>query len=644
MGNAEEAGKYGIENQAPVQGQVIGDHATVHIYHQGSVQQTSAPTQVWSVPFSRNRFFQGQETLLTHLHQNLRSGTAIAVTQIQAISGLGGIGKTQLALEYAYRYREHYPFVFWVRAEHRETLVTDLVTLAGLLHLPQHQEETKAVTAFVQWMATHQGWLLIFDNVDELDLLAEFLPTHHTGSILLTTRLAQTQPLAAPLAVSPLDEHAGAELLLHRARLLGMGQVLEDAATSDQEAARQICQLVGGLPLALDQAGAYIDEVQCAVQDYLAFYQQDQQVRTRLLRRRGKGGFGHPEAVATTWTLAFRRVEQASQAAADLLRACAFLDPDLIAEDFLRQAASCWSAELARVARDAFEWNETLGELLKYALVKRSRATQAISLHRLVQTVLRDALDEPTARQWAECTVQAVDRAFPDGTNVANWETCKRLLPHAQRCAELVAQEALSSSEAANLLLNMANYLAEQAWYREAEPLLHRALRIWEASLGPDHPQVASPLNSLANLYYQQGKYAEAEPLLHRALRIWEASLGPDHPQMAYPLNNLAILYTEQGKYAEAEPLYQRALRIWEASLGPDHPQMAYPLNNLAILYYQQGRYAEAEPLYQRALRIWEASLGLKHRLTQHVRNNYALLLRATKREVEAKKLEERSL
>ena len=167
----------------------------------------------------------------------------------------------------------------------------------------------------------------------------------------------------------------------------------------------------------------------------------NQQNRARLLGRRGEGDTGHPETVATTWALAFRRVEQASPAAADLLRACAFLDPDLIPEELLKQGASCWSTELAGVAGDAFEWNETLGELLKYALVNRSREQQALSLHRLVQTVLRDALDGPTARQWAERTVQAVERVFPDGNDVANWETCKRLLPHAQRCAELIEQE-----------------------------------------------------------------------------------------------------------------------------------------------------------------------------------------------------------
>jgi len=386
----EDAGKYWLENQQSVQGQVVGDHATVHIYHaplnRSTTPPTAPPERLWALPFHRNRFFLGQEDLLTQLHHRLTRGTPTALTQIQAISGLGGIGKTQIAIEYAYRYRNTYPFVFWIRAEHLETLITDLVGLSSLLQLPEQHDsdQGKLVTAVKQWLATHQGWLLIFDNADDLSLLSPFLPEQHTGAILLTTRASQTQPLAEPLLVEQMDERVGADFLLHRARLLVPGQALEEAAPADQRAARQLCQLVGGLPLALDQAGAYIDETQCSPQDYLNFYQQDQQVRATLLQRRGKVTAGHPEPVATTWALAFARVEQASQAAADLLRACAFLAPDLIPEDLLRQGSHCWGPALESVAALPFQWNETIGELLKYALVRRSREHQALSMHRLV--------------------------------------------------------------------------------------------------------------------------------------------------------------------------------------------------------------------------------------------------------------------
>ncbi|HEX3642703.1 MAG TPA: hypothetical protein VHV10_15565, partial [Ktedonobacteraceae bacterium] len=155
-------------------------------------------------------------------------------------------------------------------------------------------DQMKVVTAVKHWLATHMGWLLLFDNADDISLLTPFLPGRHAGAILLTTRATQTQPIAEPLQVELMDEQQGAEFLVRRARLLLPGKAFADMAPQDQQAARQICQLVGGLPLALDQAGAYIDETQCSVQDYLNFYQQYQPIRAKLLQRRGKVTTGHP--------------------------------------------------------------------------------------------------------------------------------------------------------------------------------------------------------------------------------------------------------------------------------------------------------------------------------------------------------------
>ena len=341
-------GKFNIQSNATVQGQTIGDYQHImqnyYINQDKTVSFPAKPQRVWNVPFPRNPFFLGQEDLLSRLHTRLQQGTTTALTQTQAISGLGGIGKTQIAIEYAYRYQDVYPFVFWVRAEYHETLMSDLVSFASQLQLAEQHEtdQTKMVTAVKQWLATHQGWLLIFDNADDVSRLTSFLPGRHAGAIVLTTRATQTQPIAEPLLVEQMDERTGAEFLLRRARFLRDDQAFEQVTLEDQQAAHQLCQLVGGLPLALDQAGAYIDETKCSIQDYLNFYQRDQQARAKLLQRRGEVIAGHPEPVATTWALAFVRVEQASTAAADLLRACAFLAPDLIPEELLQLGASHW--------------------------------------------------------------------------------------------------------------------------------------------------------------------------------------------------------------------------------------------------------------------------------------------------------------
>ena len=212
----------------------------------------------------------------------------------------------------------------------------------------------------------------------------------------------------------------------------------------------------------------------------------------------------------------------------------------------------------------------------------------------------------------------------------------------------LAAQDAATQVDekvaVADSLNNLAWLYYEQSRYGEAEPLYDRALTIYEAAHGLDHPWVASTLNNLALLYWEQGRYEEAEPLYERALSIKEAVYGPEHPSVATTLNGLALLYEEQGRYGEAEPLYERALSIYEAALGPNHPRVASTLNNLALLYAEQGRYGEAEPLYERVLSITEAAYGPDHPDVAATLNNLALLYREQGRYGEAEPQYDRAL
>ena len=158
---------------------------------------------LWNVPYRRNPYFTGQETILTNLHTTLNANNAAALTQPQAISGLGGIGKTQIALEYAYRHEHTYRAILWVQADTRDALISGFTNLARLLNLPQkdEQDQTIIVEAVKHWLETHEQWLLILDNADDLSLLDEFLPRRSTGHILLTTR--------AQYAGHPCQRHRG---------------------------------------------------------------------------------------------------------------------------------------------------------------------------------------------------------------------------------------------------------------------------------------------------------------------------------------------------------------------------------------------------------------------------------------------------
>jgi len=584
---------------------------------------------IWYVPYRRNPFFTGQEDILTRLRTALTVNKTAALTQQmipQAISGLGGIGKTQIALEYAYRYGQEYQAVLWAQADSREALVLSYSKVASLLHLSEKDATDKSVVveAVKQWLATHNHWLLILDNADEIEIVDDFLPEVAPGHVLLTTRAQAHGPLAQGLAVQEMEPAEGALLLLRRAKVLAGDAILEQVPGADQKAALELAKELGGLPLALDQAGAYIEETGCGIEGYRQRYQQQQ---TTLLKRRGKPVTDHPEPVATTWLLSFTKVEEVNRAAADLLRFFSFLSPEAIPIDLLIEGASNLGKLLKRTATNPQRLDEVLSILYSYSLIRRDVTTKALYIHRLVQAVLKDEMSARTQRRWAKRAVRAVNQAFPE-LEYENWLVCQQFIPHVLACAALIERWEIALPEAAQLFNKAGDYLKVSAQYEQAEPLYQSALTINEQRmLSSVHPDTAQSLFNLAALYQAQGKYDQAEPLLRRALAIYERVLQFQHPNIATSLNALAILYQNQGKYDQAEPLYQRALAIRERVLGPEHPDTAQSLHNLAWLYQAQGKYEQAEPLYQRALAIFEEVLGPNHPNAIVVRQNYADLM-----------------
>ena len=616
-------------------------------------QPPSEPETPFTVPFHRNPFFTGRSHLLEQLREQLDQGHRLALTQSRALTGLGGIGKTQTAIEYAYRYREAYSAVFWVRAASHETLTADYVSLAHLLALPEQdaQDQAVIVSAVKRWLGQHGGWLLILDNADELPLITEFLPTKGSGHILLTTRSQATGTLAENLPIEELNTIESVLLLLRRARKLAPGTAPDDIPPGLFAQAETIIKALDGLPLALDQAGAYIEETGCSLTDYLHIFRLRQ---LALLSRPGVFSGDYPHTVVSTWSISFQQVEQTNPAAAELLRICAFLDPDIIPEAFLTESAEELGSVLEPAAADPWLLNEAIQVLRRYSLIKRDPEAKLLNLHRLVQVVLKNGLDAAAQYMWAERAVRIVNRAFPEVT-LDTWNQCETCLPHALVCADLIERHHFIFPEAGRLLHNAGWYLRERGRYEQAETLLQQALTVREQALGAEHIDTATTLNTLAWLYQNQGKYEQAVPLLHHALTIREQALEPGHSDIlntlndlgalyylrgqydqaeailqralsnvqpaadtentnfADTLNNLAMLYQHQGKYQQAEPLNQRAFAIYERALGPEHPYTLLTLNNLAFIYHLEGKYNEAERLYLRALRVQERTLGTEH-------------------------------
>ncbi|GHO98815.1 tetratricopeptide repeat protein [Reticulibacter mediterranei] len=590
---------------------------------------------LWHVPHPRNPYFVGRDDVLETLHQRLVPGEkATAITQ--SISGLGGIGKTQLALEYAHRYTQDYTSVLWVPADSLETTTASWLQIATqVLGLPEQQEADKQIAVVKRWLQTHIGWLLIFDNVeDPHDILSTFVPSKHHGSVLMTTRRRDVGALAQSEMLSLFSEEAATLFLLRRAGRIARDARVIEASADDVKLARTLCHLLDRLPLALDQAGAYIAETGCNLQRYLDLYESYQ---SKLLARRGEAT-EHP-SVFLTFKLSWEQLHERHELVAQALSFCAFLAPDQIPEQMVMDALL--SLQKNDNPPDALALDEALGWLHRYSLIERR--DQMVSLHRLVQEVIQEVLSEQERELWMQRAVQVVNAVFPSGEH-GTWSLCEILLPHALLCAGWLRTMNQQTSQGARLLNNTGGYLSERGLYKEAEPLLQRALAIDEEQMGNTHPDTATSLNNLAGLYWRQGRYAEAEPLFRRVLAIFKDQMGATHPDTAISLNNLAELYREQGRYAEAELLLQRALAIREEQVGAAHPQTAITLNNLAGLYVEQGRYQEAEPLLQRALAIREEQVGAAHPSTATSLDSLAGLYVEQGRYQEAEPLLQRAL
>jgi tetratricopeptide (TPR) repeat protein/transcriptional regulator with XRE-family HTH domain len=565
----------------------------------GFVKKGEVP--YWNVPHPPDPFFTGRDDVLTFLHQVLTPGKDWVWSQTVAVTGLEGVGKTEVAVEYAYCYRNEYHAIFWVKAEAGESMISDFDAIARLLHLPGYDEKDQEKTLHVlhQWMESINRWLLILDNVEDMNSIRRFFPQKGRGCVLLTTRMHATNFVPHVIELGGLEPDEGAHFLLQRAKLLASNRVHGRDISELMEQAKELSRLLGGLPFALEEAAAYIEETGCSLTEYLQLRRVDS---TPFF-------FEHPIA-ASTFRLSFEKVKQSQPLAAELLKLLAFLHPDAIPEEIILDAAGELGPDLKILAGDKLRLNLLLGELLRYSLIKRSQ--DILSMHRLVQAVLKSTLDQIAQRQWAERAICAVNSLFPE-VHPATWDTCERLLSSAQTCSDLVIRYQIASPESARLLDLAGYYLYERGRYAESETLLSQALRIRERVMGREHRDRTISLDHLGLLYKAQGELEKAQPLFQRALTILEKELGPEHPETATILYHQGLLYHASGKYADARSLYLRAFSIKKRNLSRNHPDIAVILDDLAVLTADMGNYARAITLEQLVLSLKQRLFGEVH-------------------------------
>jgi tetratricopeptide (TPR) repeat protein len=594
---------------------------------QAAWQGPGSPAKPCNLPLdSIGTLFKGREAFLSDLRERATHGRSRAIGSRQVVHGLGGMGKTRAALEYAWRYSDDYTALLFVSAPTPAKLRANLANLVGVVGIRDKEAAVAPqLEAVLRWLWAHPGWLLIVDNVDREAAakgVQRLLPRLRAGHVLITSRIGNWEPGIEAVELDKLAPADAAAFLLERTR--HRRQPADDTAQ-----AGAIVGELGGLALALEQAGAYIDKLRLSFAEYLQRWNSQ---RPEILSWHDPRLIQYPASVAVTWQTTFAQLSEPERR---LLAILAWLAPEPIPL-LLRDAAP-----LAEAVSDP---RAALAGLAGYSLARFDASGNAVLVHRLVQEVTRGRIPAAESTATLQTALDAVNAAAVGNPQlVRTWAVWTPLAVHAEAVSRH-ADAAGLAEPAARLMDRLAKYRQARGQFRAAEPFFRRVLAIGEQSHGPDHPNVARALNNLARLLRVTNRRAEAEPLVRRALAIDEQSQGPDHPNVASDLNNLAGLLKATDRLGEAEPLFRRALAIRERSYGPDHRHVATALNNLALLLKATDRLGEAEPLFRRGLAIRERSYGPGQPDVAQSLNNLAELLRATNRPTEAEPLYRRGV
>ncbi|MEU6374307.1 FxSxx-COOH system tetratricopeptide repeat protein [Streptomyces sp. NPDC046909] len=546
---------------------------------------------VWGNVPLRNPDFTGRESLLDDLHERLTRDKGAALVP-HALHGMGGVGKTSIAVEYVYRHMDEYDVVWWISAERTAQIAHALVELAPRLGLVPAADATWTVTAVLEALRTGQPyrkWLLLYDNAESADAVRQFLPVGGPGTVLVTSRNPRWAGIARTLQVDVFQREESRSLLHARSPEIG------------RHDADRMAEALGDLPLAIEQAAAWHTETGMPVDEYLRLLDEK---TAELLRDTAPPDHRHP--VIAAWNISLDQLRDTNPAALQLLQICSFYAPEPIPRLlWARAPQGSVTPELEAAWADPIRLGQVLRDIGRYSLARFDHRTQSLQMHRLVQAAVSSRMtsgQQSVMRRGAHLLLAANDPNDPD--NAEHWERYGLLHPHVVFSGAVRSDD----SRVRRVVVNEIVHLQRWGDYDSGIQLARTAHETWSRTLGANHRETLQVARWLGFLLWCTGNYQEAADLNATTLAAYRRTMGPHAQDTLDQLGNVAIDHRARGAFADALNLSESVHRKYERLLGPEDPETLRAAHNLGVSLRLVGDYARARDLDQQT---WHGLIGV---------------------------------